>query len=103
MRAVAAGEQPTDGDALVSLERDGLVVLRDGTVSLPVLAERQERALVLEEEALQLEAAAETRQRAVDPITRWHGSTSGSGFWPFAAPTARAESGPSSSRRACSP
>jgi A/G-specific adenine glycosylase len=35
LRAVAAGEQPTDGDALVSLERDGLVVLRDGSVTLP--------------------------------------------------------------------
>jgi hypothetical protein len=36
LRTVAAGEHPTDGEALVSLERDGLVVLRDGTVSLPV-------------------------------------------------------------------
>jgi len=35
LRAVAAGEQPVDGDALVSLERDGLVVLRDGLASLP--------------------------------------------------------------------
>ena len=35
LRAVAAGEQPTDGDALVSLERDGLVVLEDGVASLP--------------------------------------------------------------------
>ena len=35
LRAVAAGEQSSDGDALVSLERDGLVVLRDGTASLP--------------------------------------------------------------------
>jgi A/G-specific adenine glycosylase len=35
LRAIAAGEQPSDGDALVSLERDGLVVLRDGTASLP--------------------------------------------------------------------
>jgi len=35
LRAVAAGEQPTDGDALVSLERDGLVVLSDGVASLP--------------------------------------------------------------------
>jgi A/G-specific adenine glycosylase len=35
LRAVAAGEQPTDGDALVSLERDGLVVLTDGVASLP--------------------------------------------------------------------
>ncbi len=36
LRAVAAGEHPSDGEALVSLERDGLVVLRDGTASLPV-------------------------------------------------------------------
>jgi A/G-specific adenine glycosylase len=35
LRAVAAGEQPTDRDALVSLERDGLVVLVDGVASLP--------------------------------------------------------------------
>jgi A/G-specific adenine glycosylase len=35
LRTVAAGEQPADGDALVSLERDGLVVLRDGVASLP--------------------------------------------------------------------
>ena len=35
LRAVAAGEQPVDGDALVSLERDGLVVLRNGTATLP--------------------------------------------------------------------
>ena len=35
LRAVAAGEQPTDGAALVSLERDGLVVLTDGVASLP--------------------------------------------------------------------
>ena len=35
LRAVAAGEQPTDGDALVSLARDGLVVLDDGVASLP--------------------------------------------------------------------
>jgi len=35
LRAVAAGEQPRDGDALVSLARDGLVVLRDGVASLP--------------------------------------------------------------------
>jgi A/G-specific adenine glycosylase len=35
LRAVAAGEQPGDGDALVSLERDGLVVLRDGLAHLP--------------------------------------------------------------------
>lgn len=36
LRAVAAGEQPTDGDALVSLARDGLVVLHEGGASLPV-------------------------------------------------------------------
>jgi A/G-specific adenine glycosylase len=35
LRAVTAGNQPSDGDALVSLERDGLVVLRDGVASLP--------------------------------------------------------------------
>ena len=35
LRAVAAGEQPNDGDALVSLARDGLVVLADGVASLP--------------------------------------------------------------------
>ena len=35
LRAVAAGEQPCDGDALVSLARDGLVVLDDGVASLP--------------------------------------------------------------------
>jgi A/G-specific adenine glycosylase len=35
LRAVAAGEQPSDGDALASLERDGLVVLTDGVASLP--------------------------------------------------------------------
>jgi len=35
LRAVAAGEQPSDGDALVSLARDGLVVLNDGVASLP--------------------------------------------------------------------
>ena len=35
LRAVAAGEQPADGDALVSLERDGLVVITDGVASLP--------------------------------------------------------------------
>ena len=35
LRAVAAGEQPSDGDALVALERDGLVEVRDGVTSLP--------------------------------------------------------------------
>ena len=35
LRAGAAGEQPADGDALVSLERDGLVVLEGGVASLP--------------------------------------------------------------------
>jgi A/G-specific adenine glycosylase len=34
-RAVAAGEQPSDGDALVSLARDGLVVLSGDAASLP--------------------------------------------------------------------
>ena len=36
LRSVAAGEQPADGDALVSLARDGLVVIDDGVASLPV-------------------------------------------------------------------
>ena len=36
LRAVAAGEQPSDADALVSLARDGLVVLRDGSAALPL-------------------------------------------------------------------
>ncbi len=36
LRAVAAGSQPGDDDALASLARDGLVVLRDGAASLPV-------------------------------------------------------------------
>jgi len=35
LRAVAAGEKPADADALASLERDGLVELREGTASLP--------------------------------------------------------------------
>lgn len=35
LRAVAAGEQPKDRDALVSLERDGLVVVEGGTATLP--------------------------------------------------------------------
>jgi A/G-specific adenine glycosylase len=35
LRAVAAGEQPNDGDALVALERDGLVVMHDGIATLP--------------------------------------------------------------------
>jgi len=35
LRAVAAGEQPGDGDALVAPARDGLVVLADGVASLP--------------------------------------------------------------------
>jgi A/G-specific adenine glycosylase len=35
LRTVAAGEQTTDGDALVSLERDGLVVVSDGVAALP--------------------------------------------------------------------
>jgi A/G-specific adenine glycosylase len=36
LRAVAAGEDPTDGEALVSLERDGLVVIRGGAATLPL-------------------------------------------------------------------
>jgi A/G-specific adenine glycosylase len=35
LRAVAAGEQPADEDALASLARDGLVELRDGAAFLP--------------------------------------------------------------------
>jgi A/G-specific adenine glycosylase len=35
LRAVAAGEQPGDADALLALERDGLVVMREGAASLP--------------------------------------------------------------------
>jgi A/G-specific adenine glycosylase len=35
LRAVAAGEQPADADALRSLERDGLVVLKETGASLP--------------------------------------------------------------------
>jgi len=35
LRAVAAGEQPTDREALASLSRDGLVELRDGVAALP--------------------------------------------------------------------
>jgi A/G-specific adenine glycosylase len=35
LREVAAGEQPADGDALVALARDGLVLLEDGRASLP--------------------------------------------------------------------
>jgi A/G-specific adenine glycosylase len=35
LRAVAAGEQPSDGDALMALARDGLVELRDGVALLP--------------------------------------------------------------------
>jgi hypothetical protein len=35
LRAVAAGEQPRDHDALASLARDGLVALQDGTAVLP--------------------------------------------------------------------
>ena len=36
LRAVAAGEQPDDAEAIVSLERDGLIELRDGVPTLPV-------------------------------------------------------------------
>ena len=35
LRAVAGGEQTADGDALVALARDGLVVLENGRASLP--------------------------------------------------------------------
>jgi A/G-specific adenine glycosylase len=35
LRAVAAGDQPTDGEALVALQRDGLVALENGVASLP--------------------------------------------------------------------
>jgi A/G-specific adenine glycosylase len=35
LREVARGEQPGDGDALVALERDGLVSLDEGFASLP--------------------------------------------------------------------
>lgn len=35
LRAVAGGEQPTDGEALVALQRDGLVVIDDGIARLP--------------------------------------------------------------------
>jgi A/G-specific adenine glycosylase len=35
LRAVARGEQPPDREALVALERDGLVTLNEGVVSLP--------------------------------------------------------------------
>jgi A/G-specific adenine glycosylase len=35
LRTVAAGEQPTDGDAVRALARDGLVVVRDGVAELP--------------------------------------------------------------------
>lgn len=35
LRLVAAGEQPTDAEAVAALERDGLVDVREGVVSLP--------------------------------------------------------------------
>jgi A/G-specific adenine glycosylase len=35
LRAVAAGERPTDGEAILSLARDGLLVVVDGVPSLP--------------------------------------------------------------------
>jgi len=35
LRAVAAGEQPADGEALAALARDGLVELHDGLAALP--------------------------------------------------------------------
>ena len=74
LRAVAAGEHSPDGEALVSLERDGLVVLRNGIASLPLaLAERQQRALVLEQEALQ--RAARRRSRSASRRRRSPGGT----------------------------
>ena len=36
LRAVARGDHPTDDEAIASLARDGLVVLRDGAATLPV-------------------------------------------------------------------
>lgn len=36
LRAVVAGDHPEDDEAIASLARDGLVVLRDGAASLPV-------------------------------------------------------------------
>jgi A/G-specific adenine glycosylase len=38
LRAVVAGEQPDDEEAVAALERDGLVMVRDGLVSLPSAA-----------------------------------------------------------------
>ena len=35
LRAVVAGEQPADAEAVDALARDGLVEVRDGLVSLP--------------------------------------------------------------------
>jgi A/G-specific adenine glycosylase len=35
LREVAAGAQPADGEAIAALERDGLVVVRDGLAELP--------------------------------------------------------------------
>ena len=35
LRAVLAGEQPDDGEAVAALERDGLVDVRDGVAALP--------------------------------------------------------------------
>jgi A/G-specific adenine glycosylase len=35
LRAIAAGRQPADADAIASLERDGLVVVEAGVASLP--------------------------------------------------------------------
>ena len=36
LRAVAEGDHPADDEAIASLARDGLVVLRDGAATLPV-------------------------------------------------------------------
>ena len=38
LRAVVAGEQPADVEAVDALARDGLVAVRDGLVSLPSTA-----------------------------------------------------------------
>jgi A/G-specific adenine glycosylase len=35
LRAVVAGDQPSDAEAVAALARDGLVHVRDGLVSLP--------------------------------------------------------------------
>jgi A/G-specific adenine glycosylase len=42
LRAVAAGDDPSDEEAVAALARDGLVVLRDGAASLPVWSSRRD-------------------------------------------------------------